>query len=277
VATDVRGRALLPFDCRATDSFEQFCAIAAAIDDLRPTIATFRLTDLEPPGDAFARIEQRPTGAGVVPTQLHMLGAWEYRDTSSGQRWTNPRYCHDHPWQTSQCSPAERREILRDAASLGVLDRRDVAPRFGITAGSLRQWISRKDVAWEARRYQGRQRLARTVYTIYKWTDRTEQGVIAPFPVPDGTLRAWVQKFVPSPAPCASPTARIFKRRSTRTATPSTIPSASRTEMPMSNCDDRRLAPQPALTPPLRVAILVVTLGVLIVFGLFVGVVGGLL
>jgi len=45
----------------------------------------------------------------------------------------------------------------------------------------------------------------------------------------------------------------------------------------MSNCDDRRLAPQPALTPPLRVAILVVTLGVLIVFGLFVGVVGGLL
>jgi len=47
--------------------------------------------------------------------------------------------------------------------------------------------------------------------------------------------------------------------------------------MPMSNRDDRRLAPQPALTPPLRVAILVVTLGVLIVFGLFVGVVGGLL
>lgn len=188
--------ALLPFDCRATDSFEQFCAIAAAIDDLRPTIATFRLTDLEPPGDAFARIEQRPTGAGVVPTQLHMLGAWEYRDTAAGQRWTNPRYCHDHPWQTPQCSDAERREILRDAASLGVLDRRDVAPRFGITAGSLRQWISRKDVAWEARRYQGRQRLARTVYTIYKWTDRTEQGVIAPFPVPDGTLKAWIQKFV---------------------------------------------------------------------------------
>jgi len=198
--------ALLPFECRQTDTFAEFESLAAALDDLRETQATFALGGLETP-DGHRAVQYRPTGAGIVTTQLHLLGAWEYLETSSGQRWINPGYVHDHPWQSSQCSPAEREAILREAARLGGLSRADVAPRFGVTKKGVMKIIRRNDIPWQEWRGDGVRRLARTLLTVRAWSDRSLPAIAAPLPCPTGTVKSWVQRyardeeFTPPPDP----------------------------------------------------------------------------
>ena len=186
--------ALLPFDCRATDTFAEFEALAAALNELRETQATFRLGDLETP-DGHRSVKYRPTGRGIVSTQLHLLGAWEYRETSTGQRWLNPSYIHGHPWQTSQCSAEEREQILRHAARLGLLTREDVAPRLGMTKKGVMKVISRNDIPWQELRGEGVRRLARTVLTVRAWSDRSLPQVAEPLPAPVGSIKSYVQRY----------------------------------------------------------------------------------
>lgn len=185
--------ALLPFESRRTDTFAEFEALATALSELPETQATFSLGELET-SDGRA-VQSRPTGAGVVRTQLHLLGAWEFLETSTGQRWLNPTYIHEHPWQVSQCTPDEREAILRHAAGLGALTRADVAPRFGITKKGVQKFIRRYDIPWQEWRETGLRRLARTLLTVRAWTDRSLPAVADPLPSPNGTVKSWVQRY----------------------------------------------------------------------------------
>ena len=184
---------LLPFNCRRSDTFAEFETLAEALEDLPETQATFTLSELETP-EGHRAVKYRPTGAGVVKTQLHLLGAWEYTKTSTGQRWINPNYVHDHPWQVSQCDDAERESILRHAARLGAVTREDVAPRFGMGKKGVQKHIYRHDLPWREWRDAGLRRLARTLLTVRAWTDRSLADIAAPFSSPDGTVRCWVHR-----------------------------------------------------------------------------------
>jgi len=186
--------ALLPFECRRTDSFAEFETLAAALDELPATAATFRLGDLETP-EGERPVKYRPTGSGVVTTQLHLLGAWEFAETSCGWRWINPNYIHDHPWQSSQCDADEREAILRHAARLGAVTRADVAPRFGVTKKGVEKWIRRHDIPWKEWRATGLRRLTRTLLTVRAWSDRSLPAVADPLPSPNGTVKSWVQRY----------------------------------------------------------------------------------
>jgi len=187
--------ALLPFECRPADTFAEFEALAAALDDLRETQATFALGNLETP-DGYRAVEYRPTGAGIVTTQLHLLGAWEFIETSTGQRWINPHYIHGHPWQSSQCDAATRRQIITDAGRLGAIRAQDLAPRFGISQGTFYDCVRRLDLDWGALRNEGRRRLARTLVTVRAWSDRCIRDLVEPFRIADDTLARWTRSRV---------------------------------------------------------------------------------
>ena len=188
--------ALLPFDARRTDTVAEFEALDAALQALPETAATFQLGDLETP-DGARPVRYRPTGAGVVDTHLHLLGAWPYRETACGQRWLNPHYIHGHPWETPQGDVETRTAVVRDAARLGALRIQDVAPRFGITPTALDSWIDYHDLPWGAWRQDGRRRLATTLRTAAAWTDRDLWGLCTHFPVPADTVETWVHREVP--------------------------------------------------------------------------------
>lgn len=206
--------ALLPFECRRTDTFAEFEALAEALRELPETAATFRLGDLKTP-DGHRAVKYRPTGAGVVSTQLHLLGAWEYEETACGQRWINPHYIHDHPWQSSQCDAATRRRIITDAARLGAIRAQDLVPRFGISQGTFYDCVRRLDLDWGALRNEGRRRLARTLVTVSAWSDRCIQDLVEPFRIADDTLARWTRSRVDdawTPPADPSPSHRFQKR-----------------------------------------------------------------
>ncbi|MFA1612086.1 hypothetical protein [Halobellus rubicundus] len=183
--------ALLPFGYRRTETFDQFRTLAAEVKVLPKYQATFKLSDLLDDDD----ITRPFASSTVVTTQLKHLGAWPYRQTSSGMRWINPNYVHDHPWETAQCSTDKRTDILREAASYGVLTVSDVAPRFGLTTESLRRFLTRQEFDWSRYRCEGIRRLARTLATVHAWRDWSERELAAPFRRKTPTVRSWIHTY----------------------------------------------------------------------------------
>jgi hypothetical protein len=196
--------ALLPFEYRQTESFGQFEHLAEELAQLPKTQATFKISELL--GDST--VQRAFASNEVVTTHLRLLGAWPYTETSTGTRWINPNYCHDHPFHESQCTADERAAICQEAARLGALRVPDVAPRFGIKPESLRRWINRHEFPWSEYRRAGVRRLGRTLLTVREWTDRSERDVAAPFPLTSKTVESYIQTIRHEFEPPADPTNR---------------------------------------------------------------------
>lgn len=206
--------ALLPFRSRRRDTFAEFEQLARRLDKLPDTAATFTLdsiTDEDDDEDEDDLI-YRPSGAGIVESQLHLLGAWEGDIRRSRRRWINPSYIHDHPWQQPQCSHTDRVRILRHAAYLG-RELQEVTPRFGIEPSTLWGFVSRNDIPYSRWVHRGRIRLAKTIDTIAEWRGCDRIEVIAPFQESQRCIEARLSEHVdegwsPPPRPSSIQTTR---------------------------------------------------------------------
>ncbi|RDZ61414.1 hypothetical protein C5B90_19275 [Haloferax sp. Atlit-12N] len=175
---------LLPFEYRKTTPIEFLEAVVDGLDDIPKTAATFRPTKID-------GVEHAPAaGANIMTDMLGTLGSWRVEETTP-TRWTNPQYVHLDSLQTMP-EKGDRMEIIERCAAYGTLTVGDVAPRLGITKGSLRRWLTRKNVPWSHLRHEGIVRLARTLRTASEWgySERRHARVL---PRAEGTVRSWIQ------------------------------------------------------------------------------------
>lgn len=171
---------LTPFASRTSDRIDVVRQLHESIEALPETASTF-VPRKELEGDVGH--------GGWLETVVLMTGAWPHPEHD--RRWVNPNYIH-----LDALPPLEvdREDHLRRCAALGVLRIEDLAPRFGVTTGSLRTWISRKDIDWRQRRTEGCRQFARTLQTAIKW-GHTESEITGCWPRKRGTVRAQIQKF----------------------------------------------------------------------------------
>lgn len=152
-------RLLTPFAYRETNAIRVGERLHATIEGLRPTAATFRISDA---------VDGHPDPA-VADLLVGIRGAWQL-STANNPKYTNPDYVHlgsfDHGIVSDDC---ERVEILRRLADTGVPRLADLAPRFGMTMAELEWFCEREQVGWRERRREGRRRLKRTCMVAVSW------------------------------------------------------------------------------------------------------------
>lgn len=182
---------LLSLKYRMYDPIEVLRGFREGVDALPKTAATVRLSDLENhlPFDAVA--------IGHMAELIEVTGGWRLNGNSDsrGIRFVNPNYVHRKALEPNIQDPDRRRDVLQRCAGYGVLTLEDVAPRFGITNGSLKRWLSRKNIPWTEWRHDGIKRLARTCHTISAWRVHSENELADVLGVPRGTLSRWIHKF----------------------------------------------------------------------------------
>lgn len=174
---------LLPIAGRDTNSIELAQEAAANIADLPKTASSFRVDEV------------LPEARGYTVTVFRALGSWPYPGEFAQQRWVNPNYIHAGALgDVTDHREADRLEIVKECAALGVLTVDEVAPRFGVSSSSLTDWLHRRDVYWSNLRREGRRRFARTLYTATEW-GYSQSEVVDPWPVHNGTLSVWMQRY----------------------------------------------------------------------------------
>lgn len=171
---------LTPFESRTSDRIEVARQLNTGIADLPETASTFVPRDL---------LDGDVGHGGWLETIVLMTGAWPHPEHDV--RWVNPNYIHLDALPTME---VDREAHLRRCASLGVLTRADVAPRFGVTTESLERWLTRHEFSWFDHRKEGIRRFARTLYVAADW-GRTQQEVAAFWPRKAGTIRKWIYRY----------------------------------------------------------------------------------
>lgn len=181
---------LLTFDYRIYDPFEVVASIRNALADLPETAATWRLTRIKDD------LPIRPTAIAHLTPIVELAGAWRHgmMDDSRGKLWVNPNYVHAKEADPNVRDTERRLRILRRTASYGTIRLDDVAPRFGLTSGSIKHWLSRRSIPWQEWRHDGISRIARTCWIVSKWGDHSITEMAAALGVPRGTLDSWIHK-----------------------------------------------------------------------------------
>lgn len=98
-------------------------------------------------------------------TAFALAGSWLHADGT----YANPAYCHSHHLPTNSGNSMERREYIADRARYGIVDLRDIAPRFQLTRNGIRAWVRRKSIPVQKWKQQGQQRIYRSIHTMCSW------------------------------------------------------------------------------------------------------------
>lgn len=177
---------LLPFAYRETDPIYVGRKLSAAIADLRQTAATFR------PYEPFEDDEVRPDVA-IVRHHVHLRGSWQI--DSYRRKHVNPNYVHVESFDHNVVTDTdERLRILDQMAATGIPTLFDLAPRFGLSPGELHAFCEAHDVGWQAKRREGRRRLARTARVAVEWGYSLE-AVADALPLTTAALGQWIAEY----------------------------------------------------------------------------------
>lgn len=182
---------LMPFEQRAGNPIAVVETIRSHLDGMPPTAATTRLSYIQ---DEFPF-----RGARVpdVEPLLEMLGSWnsQVNENSNLERsWVNPDYVHLKSFEPNVTDAAERREIIERVAGYGVVQVKDIAPRFGMTERATTRWMHRHEIPWTELRHAGIGRMARTCCTIAEWTEWTQADIARSLDIEPSTLRSAIQE-----------------------------------------------------------------------------------
>jgi len=182
-------RALVPFGFQVTDPVDMLTGVSAVIEDLPETSATFGV------GDVDEKCSQS-TNYPFQTTIFRLAGAFQTDVGGEGRRqaWANPNYLHKKSIGNITDRDARIR-YCRTVGRLGAVSGADVAPRFGLTHGSFGTWCNRHGVPWQSWRNDGIVRLARTLLLVTRWTDHSENELADALPLPNGTVRSFIQRF----------------------------------------------------------------------------------
>jgi len=181
---------LTPFSYRSVDPWEIVEATGDFIDELPTTAATF------PQGAVIEEASARVGGwRQMLRTALLLHGAWPSHRGTDKLRWVNPTYIHQHALGPGRID--DRVEHVRECARLGTVSTNELSARFGITLNGLRNWLNRdcRPFMWSDLRQRGRESIARTLYTVSEWTDRSYMDCARLLPVNDGTASRWMYEY----------------------------------------------------------------------------------
>lgn len=137
----------------------------------------------------------------ILMNKAMLTHGWWYGGKSSlGRYYCNPRYCHRHPGSDIFEAWDDRYDFLEEAAAIGSMDPRDVAPAFGIQAStpesagnSVTAIAYRCEFPWKERRHAGRHRLIRTWGTLVEW-GYSKAAISRAFGVSRPTVSKWLSR-----------------------------------------------------------------------------------
>lgn len=179
--------ALTPLPHRTVDPWDVVAAVTEFLDSLPTTAATFQPNRVFK--DSDARVEGRHR---IVRAALLLVGSWPLGRVNDAMRWVNPDYPHERALAPGHWD--DREDHVRECASIATLFNREIAPRFDLTPDSFRKFVSRANIPWGDLRSAAIGRMARTILTAAVWTDRSERQLAVVMPIPDGTVRSWLQE-----------------------------------------------------------------------------------
>lgn len=182
---------LLPFRFLEHNRLAAFLDAAEWLHDLRPTKATFRISEMA-------------DHCGVSPTRLYMSddlltfltyhGSYPLDPDAPRTRYVNPEYVHGHPpgGLLGPDEPIKRVLWLHRYAATGVIPMTTVADRFDTTPSGLRSFAAAYGVSYRQARTAGRRTMARTAQTIMAWAGCSPDVVARLFGVSAGLVRGAV-------------------------------------------------------------------------------------
>lgn len=181
---DVIGE-LLPLECRVHDPIETLQTIKEDFESFPETKATYKTTEITPDYEAI-------TGHDTF-TLLNYLGSWRLVDRKRGIMWANPNYHSPHEIVTPNLSEIERVDLIRRAASIGILSMADISDWFAMTKQTLYKWLRKRGIQWGEWRNWGKARFARTAKMIREWGHHSLADIARAVDVPRTTIVGWVQ------------------------------------------------------------------------------------
>lgn len=178
---------LLPFEHRKHNPISTARKIKETLDGMPPYAQTLRLSDIGVMDMA---------GTRMLGPLVRLYRMTELRDTSTGMRYNNPQYEHFDAIIEPLTDATQREAFYERWRQTPTINQEFFCKHFGQAKSTFREWVQhRYDRLWGEQNRQNRERLARTLYTIYTWADRTLRSLYALIPVKDHTVRSWVRRY----------------------------------------------------------------------------------
>lgn len=212
---------LLPFEFQDTNPLILAARAQRKIAEAPPTRRRFYAADIA--GDDVI-VGAAPGYDARIQRLLEACGLWHYGDTARRKKYANPEYVHrsSFPDPFADLSPGKRRaeriDFARRHAAYGYYSLEDVASRLAMPVDDLRALLDDDGFEWDARRADGRLRMAKTAATIIDWCGEpwTYAKVDALFGQPEGTFESWAQEIDDEWVPPEDPTPYSWFRPGSR-------------------------------------------------------------
>lgn len=152
-------REIMPFARLEHDPLELCAFVRTEIERAPQTKKYFKQKTVAKKNGRTANDKKRFVAAfALAGSWLHANGVY-----------ANPAYCHSHNPPLASGNNMDQREYIRDRASYGIIDLRDMAPRFNRTFDGFRTWVKRNNVPVQKWKREGRERFYRSIHTMCAW------------------------------------------------------------------------------------------------------------